>query len=533
MHSRSVRAFGLAAFIALAAACSPAAPTGPADSGGAASIGPSGAGGGPSIGPSDGPSPSSLACTHQFRVGLVGQPGSLADNGYNQSATAGLDAASAAAPSCFRTDAVASKTVGDAAKDLQAYAEGGYDVVIGVGQSLGDALGDVAGTHPNVRFIGVDAAPGPTHDSSWQTNGESLFFAEDQQGYLAGVLAALVSHTRNIGVVGGLLLVPQVESSVEGFLHGAAATVPGITVQFAYTTSFSDPAQGRAAATAMIAKGADVIFSSGSATGDGALLAACKAGVTGDRFRHRPGAQPAGGCPMPHLECAEERHGRPDRGPRPAGQWLVHARLPHRRRGIRRDPPGPWARPGRRPLGRQPGPPRCHPARPGRRLAPAERGDRRQDALRAGPLSARTRAAARQPLTYLAELAPAPARQVRCHVRSPSGPLAPDPTACSIPHLPPGGRAGHASAAGAIGDHCVLADRANLGGTMRIRSTGVALFAGVALIVSACSGRNGRPFRRRPRSAAVGRRPPRHGASRQPRRRRRRSRSASSPTSAR
>jgi basic membrane protein A len=94
------------------------------------------------------------------------------------------------------------------------------------------------------------------------------------------VLAALISHNHNVGVVGGLLLVPQVESSVEGFLHGATATLPGITVEFAYTSSFSDPRQGGAAATAMIAKGADVIFSTGSATGDGALLAACKAGVT-------------------------------------------------------------------------------------------------------------------------------------------------------------------------------------------------------------------------------------------------------------
>ena len=209
----------------------------------------------------------------------MAQPGSLADNGYNQSAAAGVVAAAVAAPSCFRTDAVASKTIDDAAADLKAYADGGYDVVIGVGQPLGDALGDVAATHPNIRFIGVDAAPGPTHDQTWQSNGESLFFAEDQQGYLAGVLAALVSHNRNVGVVGGLLLVPQVESSVEGFLHGAAATLPGITVQFAYTTSFSDPAQGGGVAAAMIGKGADVIFSTGSATGDGALLAACKAGV--------------------------------------------------------------------------------------------------------------------------------------------------------------------------------------------------------------------------------------------------------------
>ena len=209
----------------------------------------------------------------------MGEPGSLTDNGFNQSAAAALDAATAAAPSCFRTDAVASKTVDDATNDLQAYADGGYDVVIAVGQALGDALGDIAATHPDVRFIAVDGAPGATHDTSWQTNGQSLFFAEDEQGYLAGVLAALVSQNHNVGVVGGLSLVPQVEASVEGFLHGAAATVTGITVQFAYTTSFNDPAQGGAAAKAMIAKGADVIFSTGSATGDGALLAACKASV--------------------------------------------------------------------------------------------------------------------------------------------------------------------------------------------------------------------------------------------------------------
>lgn len=175
---------------------------------------------------------------------------------------------------------MASKTVDDATADIKAYADSSYDVVIGVGQVLGDALGDIAATHSGTRFIGIDAAPGPTHDSTWPTNGESLFFAEDQQGYLAGVMAALVSQSRNVGVVGGLALVPQVESAVEGFLHGAAATTPGITVQFAYTTSFSNPAQGGAAAKAMIAKGADVIFSTGSATGDGALLAACKAGVT-------------------------------------------------------------------------------------------------------------------------------------------------------------------------------------------------------------------------------------------------------------
>jgi len=223
-------------------------------------------------------SPAPITCLHELRVGLVAEPGSLTDNGYNQSAVDGLAAAAAAAPSCFQTDGVATKTVDDAAADIKGYADGGYDVVIGVGQELGDALGDAATAHPAVRFIGVDTAPGPTHDGTWAVNGESLFFAEDQQGYLAGALAALLSRSHNVGVVGGLQLVPQVESSVEGFLHGAVATVPGTTVEFAYTDSFTDPNQGGAAATAMIARGADVIFSTDSPTGDGALLATCKAG---------------------------------------------------------------------------------------------------------------------------------------------------------------------------------------------------------------------------------------------------------------
>jgi basic membrane protein A and related proteins len=278
-RSRAPVPAALALVVLLAAACSSTGPTslpGAANpsAGPAGSIGPESL---PSIAPSAAPSP--IACVRPLQVGLVGAPGSLTDNGDNQAAVAGLQAALAAAPSCFVVDSVATKNVADATADLSADAQRGDDVVIGVGQVLGDALGDVAAANPNVHVIGVDAAPGATHDGTWNTNGESLFFAEDQQGYLAGVLAALLSHNRNVGVVGGLVMVPQVEASVEGFLNGAAATVPGMAVQYAYTNSFSDPAQGGAAAKGMIGKGADVIFSTGSATGDGALEAACKAGV--------------------------------------------------------------------------------------------------------------------------------------------------------------------------------------------------------------------------------------------------------------
>jgi Uncharacterized ABC-type transport system, periplasmic component/surface lipoprotein len=129
------------------------------------------------------------------------------------------------------------------------------------------------------------------------TNGESLFFAEDEAGYLAGVLAASLSKANHIGVVGGLLVVPPVERFVEGYINGAKATKSDIKVDFVYTTSFTDPPQGSNAAQQMIDKGADVIFGAGGLTGNGALEAACQAtgvlaiGVDTDQYLTLPSIQ--------------------------------------------------------------------------------------------------------------------------------------------------------------------------------------------------------------------------------------------------
>ena len=129
------------------------------------------------------------------------------------------------------------------------------------------------------------------------TNGESLFFAEDEAGYLAGVLAASLSKSGHIGVVGGLVVVPPVERFVEGYINGAKSVNADIQADFVYTTSFVDPPQGSNAAQQMIDSGADVIFGAGGLTGNGALEAACQAdgvlaiGVDTDQFETLPSVQ--------------------------------------------------------------------------------------------------------------------------------------------------------------------------------------------------------------------------------------------------
>ena len=295
MHKR----YGLTLFAGLAifvAACS----------GGGATASPSAESAAPTVAPSveasaeATPEPSEatgVTCDEPLSIGLVTDVGRVNDKGFNQSAYEGMLAAAEAAPSCFETEYIETTSQSDYAANIAQFTDSGADVVIGVGFLLGDALGDAAKENPDVKFISVDGVPNPGHDESWMTNGESLFFAEDQAGYMAGVLAASMTESDHIGVVGGLVVVPPVERFVEGYIDGAKSVNPDIQVDFVYTTSFVDPPQGSNAAQQMIDNGADVIFGAGGLTGNGALEAACQAdgvyaiGVDTDQYETLPSVQ--------------------------------------------------------------------------------------------------------------------------------------------------------------------------------------------------------------------------------------------------
>jgi basic membrane protein A len=292
--------FGLTLFAGLAiivAACGPGAASS-APSAAAPSVAPSVA---PSEvaseAPSVEPSAATVTCDAKIKVGLVTDVGRINDKGFNQSAYEGMLAAAEAAPTCFETEYIETTSQSDYAANIAQFTDSGSNVVIGVGFLLGDALGDAAKANSDIKFISVDGVPNPGHDESWMTNGESLFFAEDEAGYLAGVLAASLSKSGHIGVVGGLVVVPPVERFVEGYINGAKSVNADIQADFVYTTSFVDPPQGSNAAQQMIDSGADVIFGAGGLTGNGALEAACQAegvlaiGVDTDQFETLPSVQ--------------------------------------------------------------------------------------------------------------------------------------------------------------------------------------------------------------------------------------------------
>ena len=295
--------FGLTLFAGLAiivAACGPGAASS-APSAAAPSVAPSAA---TSAAPSESaaasvePSAATVTCDTKLKVGLVTDVGRVNDKGFNQSAYEGMLAAAEAAPTCFETEYIETTSQSDYAPNIAQFTDSGSNIVIGVGFLLGDAMGDAAKANTDIKFISVDGVPGAGHDETWTTtNGESLFFAEDQAGYLAGVLAASLSKSNHIGVVGGLVVVPPVERFVEGYIDGAKSVKADIDVDFVYTTSFTDPPQGSSAAKQMIDSGADIIFGAGGLTGNGALEAACQAdgvlaiGVDTDQYETLPSVQ--------------------------------------------------------------------------------------------------------------------------------------------------------------------------------------------------------------------------------------------------
>jgi basic membrane protein A len=86
----------------------------------------------------------------------------------------------------FQAKYLESRQPSDYETNIDALAAEGYNVIITVGSSMGDATAVKAKQYPNIKFAIVDNA----HADGGLTNITSLMFAEDQVGFLAGVLAA-------------------------------------------------------------------------------------------------------------------------------------------------------------------------------------------------------------------------------------------------------------------------------------------------------------------------------------------------------
>lgn len=206
------------------------------------------------------------------RVCLVTDLGRVNDGGFNQFAHEG--ATQATDDFDLEYTFIETQAEADYARNIQTCLDEDFDTVVTVGFLIEDATYTAAVENPDVYFIGVDQLFGETEEQPALPNLAGIQSREDQGGFLAGAMAALVSESGTVAGVYGIA-VPAVVKFRNGFEQGVAYIneQEGTEVEAlgVYIDSFVAPDRGAAAAEQFIGEGADVIFGAGGPTGSGAI----------------------------------------------------------------------------------------------------------------------------------------------------------------------------------------------------------------------------------------------------------------------
>jgi len=144
--------------------------------------------------------------------------------------------------------------VDDAAAAIRDYAAEGYDLIIAHGSQYGSSLQEIAPDFPETSF--AHGTTVNTFVDEGITNVFAYEAASDEGGYVNGVIAASLSESGVIGVVGPIET-GDAKLYVDGFILGAESVNPEIDVNVNYIGSFSDVALAAEAANTHVSAGAD------------------------------------------------------------------------------------------------------------------------------------------------------------------------------------------------------------------------------------------------------------------------------------
>ena len=197
--------------------------------------------------------------------------GTLGDRGFYDSSNEGRQR--------LEADGAASRTtIIECKEDASLYemnlinAADDYDIVVAVGWQFWDPLTSIAPDYPDVKFIFIDNGLDGVGD-----NLMSIVYKQSEGSFLVGYIAAKLSVTGKIGVVGGEDA-DTINDFIVGYKAGALYANPDITVNTIYANGYEDPANGKECATHLYNDGCDIVFAVAGKTGEGVFEAAKETG---------------------------------------------------------------------------------------------------------------------------------------------------------------------------------------------------------------------------------------------------------------
>jgi basic membrane protein A and related proteins len=219
-----------------------------------------------------------------LNIGLLLASGGMGDKSFNDSAYKGLLDAQKQFNIRFETVNYASRESN--LDTLRRFARSKYDLIIGIAYENLETIKTLAGEFPQTRFAAIDVELSGD-------NVAAIVYREQEADFLMGVLAAMITRTGKVGVIGGTDI-PAIRRIISGFKQGASYQDSWVQVLAEIAGTFSDPQIGYNMALKQYDQGADLIHNAASKTGLGIIQAAQQVnkwttGTSGDQRNLAPG----------------------------------------------------------------------------------------------------------------------------------------------------------------------------------------------------------------------------------------------------
>ncbi|WP_308637974.1 BMP family lipoprotein [Paenibacillus silvisoli] len=238
-----------------------------------------------------------------FKAGMVTDSGTIDDKSFNQGTWEGLQRATKELGVDSKYLKPAGTTEADYLKEIGNLYDAGFKVIVAPGFKFETAIYAAQDKYKDAKFVIIDGTPHTADDFTpvVKENTVSIFFAEHESGFIAGVATALQLKEGEAGFIGGMEI-PAVQKFNWGFQQGVKYANDNLGTKISikkenvvYQGSFDNVAAGGQLAAQMFDRGVKVIFTAAGGVGVGAINEAktrAKAGkevwivgVDGDQFK--------------------------------------------------------------------------------------------------------------------------------------------------------------------------------------------------------------------------------------------------------
>ncbi|MBM6837453.1 BMP family ABC transporter substrate-binding protein [Clostridium saudiense] len=213
-----------------------------------------------------------------LRVGMVTDAGTIDDKSFNQGTWEGIQKAA----SDLGVDAnylkPAGTTEADYLKEIQNLYDTGYKFIITPGFKFETAVYQAQQKYQDAKFVLLEGSPHSGDNNALVgENTVSIYFADEQAGFLAGVAAALELKEGELGFIGGMEI-PPVQRFNYGYQQGIKYANENLGTNMSikeenvvFQGSFDNSAAGQQLAAQMYDRGVKAIFCAAGGVGVGVI----------------------------------------------------------------------------------------------------------------------------------------------------------------------------------------------------------------------------------------------------------------------